>query len=322
MVTAVMKVYKTIARQVLFPIAMSLKADRLLQFMSGDSLLNIMYHGVTFNNTQYFSPRHVVASDFEKEIAYYKKNFDIISIDEAFVRIKNNDSFGRKTITISFDDGFANNLSMVLPIIEKYDVPVTFFISSVCTENDGSRILWPEFIAALQYFSSIETTKVPLMVDAIKSMSYQERDVFLDGLEKEYKVLDKIRLLPEEIWKLLDKTQLIELSKSGLVTIGSHGHNHYNLGQIESEYAKFELEHSKTLLESTIQKEVKFIAYPDGSYNGLVKDLAEKTGYVGQMAVKYKLAEDEADQRILDRFGISATTTFESNMLFLNKSFI
>ena len=54
-----MKVYKTIARQVLFPIAMSMKADRLLQFMSGNSLLNIMYHGVTLNNTQYFSPRHV-----------------------------------------------------------------------------------------------------------------------------------------------------------------------------------------------------------------------------------------------------------------------
>lgn len=83
-----MKVYKTIARQVLFPIAMSMKADRLLQFMSGNSLLNIMYHGVTLNNTQYFSPRHVFVSDFEKEIAYYKHNFDVISIDEAFNRIK------------------------------------------------------------------------------------------------------------------------------------------------------------------------------------------------------------------------------------------
>jgi peptidoglycan/xylan/chitin deacetylase (PgdA/CDA1 family) len=280
-----------------------------------------MYHGVTLNNTQYFSPRHVFVSDFEKEIAYYKHNFDVISIDEAFNRIKNNDTFGRKTITISFDDGFANNLNVALPILEKYDVPVTFFISSVCAENDGSRVLWPEFIAALKYFSIIDKTKGTSLGDSVKAMPYQERDAFLDSIDKEHKVLDRIHSLPDEIWKLLDKRQLIELSNSGIVTIGSHGHNHYNLGQIEPEYAKFELERSKDLLESAIQKKVKYIAYPDGSYNESVKDMAEKAGYLGQMAVKYKLPEDETDRRIMDRFGISATTTFESNILFLSKSF-
>ena len=316
-----MKALKTISRKVVFPIAMSIRFDKLLQYTSGKSLLNVMYHGVTMNNTQFFSPRHVNVLDFEKEIAYYKKNFDVISVDKAFHRIKNNDSFKRKTITISFDDGFANNLSTALPILEKYNVPVTFFVSSVCTENDGSRVLWPEFVAALKYYSLIDTTIGETLGDRIKAMPYKERDMFLDNMEKEHNVMEKIHALPEETWRLLDKTQLMELSKSKIVTIGSHGHNHYNLGQIEPEFAKMEMEHSKALLETAIQKEVKYIAYPDGSYNESVKDMAEKAGYVGQMAVKYKLQGDKTDRRILDRFGISATTTFESNMLFLNKSF-
>lgn len=317
-----MKAYKTISRKVLFPVAMSLKFDKVLQFMSGNSLLNVMYHGVTASSSLYFSPRHVIAADFEKEIAYYRKNFEIISIDEAFNRIKNNEAFGRKAITLSFDDGFANNLTTALPILEKYNVPVTIFVSSVCTENDGRRVLWPEFIAALKYFFLIDKDSVASLGDKIKTMTYQEREMFLNSIEKEHNVLDKFRTLPEDIWKLLDNTQLVELSKSKVVTIGSHGHNHYNLGQIEKEFAKFELERSKALLESAIQKEVKYIAYPDGSYNESVKDMAETAGYSGQMAVKYKLPEDKIDKRILDRFGISATTTFESNMLFLNKSFI
>lgn len=316
-----MKAYKTISRKLVFPIAMSLKVDGLLRFMSGGSFLNVMYHGVTQGNTQFFSPRHVIASDFEKEIAYYRKNFNVISIDEAFQRIRNNDAFCKKTITISFDDGFANNLGIALPILEKYEVPVTFFVSSICVENDGNKILWPEFMAGLKYNSLLDALGGASLGDKIKSMPYHEREVFLDGIEREYHLLDKIHSLPEEIWQLLDGRQLVELSKSKIVTIGSHGHNHYNLGQIEPEFAKFELEHSKVLLESVIQKEVKYIAYPDGSYNANVKDMAEKAGYVGQMAVKYKLPEDKADQRILDRFGVSATTTFESNMLFLNKSF-
>ena len=313
-----MKAYKTISRKILFPLAMSMRVDKLLQRITGNSLLNVMYHGVTSENTTYFSPRHVVVTDFERQIAYYKKNFDIISIDEAFRRMRNNDTFSRKTITISFDDGFANNLTTALPILEKYNVPATFFISSICAENDGNHVLWPEFIAALKYFTQIDTNSLS---DDIKAMPYHERDAYLGDLENAHKVLDKLRLLPNDIWKLLDKAQLIELSKSKIVTIASHGHNHYNLGQIESEFAKYELEHSKTLLESAIQKEINHIAYPDGSYTGLVKDLAEKAGYTGQMAVKYKLQEDKTDQRILDRFGISATTTYESNMLFLNKSF-
>lgn len=316
-----MKAYKTLSRKVLFPIALSLRVDKLLQSLSNNTIVNVMYHGVTLNHSQYFSPRHVYVSDFEKEIAYYKKNFDVISIDEAFRKTMSNEVFNRKTITISFDDGFANNLDTALPILEKYNVPVTFFVSSICVDNDGGRVLWPEIIAALKYFSLFDKDSVASLGEKIKSMPYQEREMFLDGIEKEYNVLKKIWSLPEEIWKLMDKKQLVELSKSKIVTIGSHGHNHYNLGQIEPEFAKFELEHSKMLLESAIQKEVKYIAYPDGSYNASVKDMAEKAGYVGQMAVKYKLSEDKTDQRILDRYGISATTTVESNILFLSKSF-
>ena len=294
-----------------------------------------MYHGVTTKDHSYFSPRHVIVSDFEKEILYYKANFDIISLEEAFKRIKNNEAFERKTITISFDDGFANNLEIALSILEKHSIPVTFFVSSVCVENNGDSILWPEFIAALRYFCKNQpikyeneeyvdlietTTKLPLS-DRIKSMPYEERDVLLNRIDKEYKISEKIRTLPEEIWKLLNEKQLVELSESKVTTIGSHGHNHYNLGQIEPKYAHFELEHSKKLLESAIKKEVKYIAYPDGSYNASVKDMAMSMGYEGQLAVKYKLPNDKTDNRILNRFGISATTTYESNMLFLNKSF-
>ena len=39
--------------------------------------------------------------------------------------------YTKKTITISFDDGFANNLNVALPILEKYDIPVTFFVSGI-----------------------------------------------------------------------------------------------------------------------------------------------------------------------------------------------
>ncbi|NQV02516.1 MAG: hypothetical protein HQ542_07720, partial [Bacteroidia bacterium] len=82
-----------------------------------------------------------------------------------------------------------------------------------------------------------------------------------------------------------------------------------------------ELNTSKALLEETTQKDITMIAYPDGSYSSEVKDLAEQSGYDNQLAVKYRCTDDLTDSRILPRFGIAVTTTFESNMFFINKAF-
>lgn len=330
-----MKIQKQIARKLIFPIAMTLGYDKVLRNRASDSILNVMYHGVVTSNSNYFSPRHIDEKQFEKHLNYYKKNFEVISISEAFEKTFSNEKIDKKYLTISFDDGFKNNLITALPILEKYNFPTTFFISSICTENSNIHYLWPEMISAIKYFLK----DTPIIVnghtfvnlvchernyflpDYLKTISCKERDMALKLIEEEHDLRTKIISLPEEIWKLLNNNELIKLSESKIVTIGSHAHNHYNLGEIGFVCAKQELMRSKELLEKSIGQEVTSIAYPDGSYNSEVKDLAKEIGYKYQFAVKYKLAEDLNDPRIMPRHGISSTTTFESNMFFLNRAF-
>ena len=54
-----MKVLKDINRIILSPLLMKMKGDRIVRSFSSNSILNIMYHGVTKENSNYFSPRHI-----------------------------------------------------------------------------------------------------------------------------------------------------------------------------------------------------------------------------------------------------------------------
>lgn len=326
-------IYKNIARKIVFPLLMNMGIDKLLLKQKNNSIVNLMYHGVVNENSNYFSPRHITNKQFEKHLLYYKKNFDIISVEEAFENLQNNHQYRRKTITISFDDGFENNYTNALPILEKHKIKATIFVSSSCIQE--SEWLWTDFIAALNYFyknqavmidnytflNSFDKRNNISLPDFIKTTSYSYRDKLINKISKKFGIEAKLKTVPIEIWKLLNLEDLKRLSKSPFIDIGSHGHSHFNLSNIAVDEARIELLSSKTLLENAINKKINIIAYPDGSYNNSVKNIAEEVGYKYQMAVKYKEFSDIKDPRIMNRHGLSNTTTYESNMLFLAKSF-
>ena len=65
----------------------------------------------------------------------------------------------------------------------------------------------------------------------------------------------------------LSKEQLLDLSKSPIVTIGSHDLNHVPLPSLSSDKQFSELVDSKEKLETLIGKPVKYLAYPYGQQN-------------------------------------------------------
>ncbi len=327
---------KKLSRKIIFPTLFNFGADKLFLKFSKPSYLSILYHGVIPFNGNYFSPRHITAEQFEKQIVYFKKNFDIISQSELFFRVKNNIKPDRHTIALSFDDGFKNNLDYALPILEKHKVHCTFFISTILFEEMEIRCLWPDLIAILNYFYADEIIEIDefkfvnrydnkndiYITDYLKAVSYDKRKEILSGLNTRYNLKEKVKEVPEELWKLMNLEEFRRLYKSEYVSIGAHSYLHYNLGQIEPEKARFELSYSKAMLESELNSNVNMHAFPDGNYNLQTIEIAEEVGYTEQYAVNYRFEEDKKDDRMLNRFSISSTTTFESNILRLNNQLL
>lgn len=294
-----------------------------------------MYHGVVLKNSNYFSPRHITADQFEKHLQYFTREFEIVSLEDVFEKAFDARNSKRKFITISFDDGYKNNLDTVLPLLEKYKIKSTFFISGICTEEMKVRALWPDIVACLAYFKRNELVEIGdyrfinlkeeksgfRLSEILKHLQPVQHNLLLEEIIDKYNIKELLNKLPPEIWLQMNREEIAEFSRSEFVTIGSHGFSHYNLANVSIDEATSEMKRSKNSLEEVTGKPIDLIAYADGSYNEEVKNQAEMLGYKGQLAVKYLLESDKTDPRILNRHGISSTTTFASNMFFMNMAF-
>ncbi|OQX81762.1 MAG: hypothetical protein B6D56_01420 [Candidatus Omnitrophica bacterium 4484_70.1] len=81
--------------------------------------------------------------DFEQQIIYLKKFFRIISLSEMVENILNKCTFDKPVVSITFDDGYKDNREIALPLLLKYKIPATFFISpGIINCNYRSFLSW------------------------------------------------------------------------------------------------------------------------------------------------------------------------------------
>ena len=65
---------------------------------------------------------------FAQQIRWLKKHFDLVSLEEAQRRIRSGNH--RPAVSITFDDGYADNCSFALPLLIKERIPCTYFVTA------------------------------------------------------------------------------------------------------------------------------------------------------------------------------------------------
>src|SRR5690242_21731028 len=84
----------------------------------------LIYHGICKKDHTRFSPTFLELQTFEAHLQFFKKHFSVVSLEEYFEHKISN----RFTVCLIFDDGLANKLHHVLPLLENYQLPASFFI--------------------------------------------------------------------------------------------------------------------------------------------------------------------------------------------------
>lgn len=239
-------------------------------------ILNLLYHRVRpVQNDIYnlsVSPTH-----FEAQMQYLSENYHIIRFEEDWDKVDD------RAITITFDDGYWDNYKYALPVLEKYRVPVTFFI---CTDNLGTNNeLWWDRITTLltmgnsysdsftlqdkDYHYTWETDTLFKRYELAKTMrwllradpSWNRRENWFEQLEKWSGI---IRGNYTEN-RLLSMEELQLLSDSSYVSIGAHTCSHLSLGCLDAKEQTREIHDSIYRLENITKKKINVFSYPFGS---------------------------------------------------------
>lgn len=302
--------------------------NQLYRNASGKRML--VYHGICSKDHTRFSPTFLEQHTFEAHLQFFKKHFQVLSLDEYF----ENKPSSQFRVSLSFDDGFANNLDYVLPLLEQYELPATFFITGA--REAGYDILWNDFLniitkygpLKLEYKGKLYTkNRFGRYVDGsgIALAEYLRRADFSSKKEM-MEILAPLAGFrnnrdDDEYWRLLNDEEIFRLSQSPWVTIGSHGYYHNDLARIDNKLASQEMMNSRQYLERITGKEIKAIAFPYGSYSSEVRNAAIQAGYGQLLGAEMLLPGDEEKGFIKSRLTVNPFISVHAQMQAIIKGY-
>ena len=285
--------------------------NRLLKNRYGERIL--LFHGVDENGDNNYNSRFISASYFESLISYFSTHFNIISVDDFFKR-KFKDHV--LNIALTFDDGYLNNHKFVVPILEKYGIPASFYITTI---HKIDRYLWPDFLDLVSYYTTKEeiifkgitflknnrnefVAKNMTLKNKCKQSNYSDIASLYTIFQEDWEQIKSSPL--EDYWKLMTYEHIKSIAKNPLFSIGSHALTHSNLTKISEEEAKFEIMESTRILKEELNIPINEFAFPFGSYSDGLIDFCEKEGF-SKILLVGKNKKHTPRSSILERFLIN-----------------
>src|SRR5712691_5757206 len=67
---------------------------------------------------------------FDASLAFFRRHYNLVSLDEVVAAARGTCRLPQRSLLITFDDGFADNLDYALPLLRKHSAPAVVFIST------------------------------------------------------------------------------------------------------------------------------------------------------------------------------------------------
>lgn len=298
----------------------------LLKDRYGERIL--VFHGIDKVGETKYNSRFISKVFFEEFIKYITTHYNVISLDDFYQKKFKKDTLN---IAITFDDGYLNNYTYAVPILEKYNVPANFYITTI---HEKAPYLWADFLDIVSYHAPKKevvlernlyqkNSKHEFIWNGI-SMKNVAKALPYDVIKMIYEIFaDDWKALPpkayEDYWMLMNAQQIKEISAHPLFTIGAHGETHASLIDIPLAEAKEEIRKSKAQLENICGKSVMEFAFPFGYYNDELVDCCKEIGFKKVLLVDYNTKKDAREESTRNRFVMNPYISLEQQLACLLK---
>jgi len=234
--------------------------------------------------------RNVVEpSVFEQEMDCIARFGNVVPLEWLVARIAEGKTIQARTICITFDDGYRNNLQHAWPVLQKRSLPATVFLTPGWLEADP----WFARLSRALYTTTQDCVDVPgfgrqpLTPEHIRLRAIRRICVHLRQLPPEETESTTARLLSavegtvpasprERLMLTWDEAK--ELQQNG-ISVGAHTVSHPVLTTLPRDEARAEIAFSRRSIEEHLQAECRLFAYPYGAFNPDTARLVRESGF-------------------------------------------
>jgi peptidoglycan/xylan/chitin deacetylase (PgdA/CDA1 family) len=242
----------------------------------GASAAILMYHSVMPNPAEYADSLGSIIhseSEFRAQMELLRRDYHPLGLDEVLENLKSGKPSPKRSVVITFDDGYTDNCEVAMPLLNQLGIPATFYVTVDCVEQ--RKLPWPSRVRfafrktnlpmwtdargnpwQLQDYDSRERAYLASCDDCCQ-FSGQAQEDFVRGVEKQLQVAvpgnsSSLMMNYEQIRSLLKHSHIV----------GSHTMTHPNMAYIKEHEAKTELAESKQRLEQALQTPIRHFSYP------------------------------------------------------------
>lgn len=258
-------------------------------------------------------PGEPTVAEFDWQMALVRKHFNPLPLDEAAHRLRER-SLPPRAVCVTFDDGYSDNEALALPVLKKYAIPATVFVSTGFL--NGGRMFNDTVIESIRQCSDDSLNLADIGLEHYSVRSVSERIAAIEAILTAIKHRDpaeRTRLvaaiearathLPDDL--MMTDTQVRNLEAGG-VSVGAHTVNHPILQSVSDSVASDEIRQSKTKLEALLQRPVDSFAYPNGrpgaDYSLQHRDIVRDLGFSVAVSTHWGVGTPESDVFQLPRF--------------------
>ena len=300
----------------------------------------LMYHRVAITEVDPWELA-VHPVNFEAQLKRLK-SFSLLSLDELTSQLSQN-KLKHKAVAITFDDGYVDNFLYAKPLLEKHQVPATFFITSRNIGKD-TEFWWDELAAIILRTKNLPETfqlewnnihvnfeigKEAVLTNSMETLhkSFSIYSSFptlrsqlyytiweqlhpLCAADQEV-LMNQIRLwasVPESKrsdFTCMSAQQVAELAHKTLFSVGGHTNTHPALPYFEK-YIQFkEISENKHFLEGVTGSPLRHFSFPSGKYNAHSIEAVQEAGFQSSVTTDHKPITKGTNPFLIGRFQVN-----------------
>jgi peptidoglycan/xylan/chitin deacetylase (PgdA/CDA1 family) len=254
-------------------------------------------------------------SRFDEQMRWLGRSFQVLPLADAVRRLQLG-TLPARAAAISFDDGYADNVTCALPVLRRHGLHATFFIATGYL--DGG-VMWNDVLSHSVHecgLSSLDasaaglgtvqlpdpgparTATVMQINAAVKHLDFDERERVVEAIRQAAGV-DRPRAL------MMSTQQLRNLHAAGM-GIGGHTVKHPILARCSDELAWREITEGARQLREVLRSPVDLFAYPNGrpgaDYGATHVRMVREAGFSAAFSTSAGAARQGDDAYQLPRF--------------------